>query len=427
MAQADYNVDNASGAVVRADINTQLQAVATNNSGATAPSVTYPRQWWPDETSGRLKQRNASNTAWIDCGALDVANFGHLDSSNNLSDLASSSIARTNLGVYSTAQVDSAISGAISGISGIDQGARDQIALTNVRLMLNTLVTSGALSQGYQWELSTDEWAANSSGYSFYTSNPNYYSNASASVTQSQLTYNGAIDWNGGYIAQSFQLSSTNQVVSVSLGASNTFSADVRIETDSSGAPSGTLADPSAVSTGVSFTPGVVNVTFSSALSLSSGTTYWLVVRNMTGSTTTSIRYNSAGGYANGSILRNGVADVPGDLYFSITQRSIQTSTLISPSISVSSPPSVMTSYFLFRDESGSAVLGTNLTAELSRDGGTTYTTASLSTIASYDGTYSLIKARSDVSAQPSGTSMKTRIGLNSKVLRIAVPAIYKE
>lgn len=109
MSQADYIVDNGSGAVVRADINVQLAAIATNNSGTSAPTTTYPRMWWPDETNGRLKQRNAANTAWVDMGPLDVANMGHLVASNNLSDLASAATARTNLGVYSTAQVDSAI------------------------------------------------------------------------------------------------------------------------------------------------------------------------------------------------------------------------------------------------------------------------------------------------------------------------------
>lgn len=62
------------------------------------------------------------------------------------------------------------------------------------------------------------------------------------------------------------------------------------------------------------------------------------------------------------------------------------------------------------------------------RDGGTTYTTATLTNLASYDGTYSIIKARADVSAQPSGTSMLCRIKqINSKLQRVAAPALYAE
>lgn len=65
MSQTDLNVANASGAVVRADINDHLQALATNNSGATAPTTTFPHQWWFDESTNDLNQRNAGNTAWV--------------------------------------------------------------------------------------------------------------------------------------------------------------------------------------------------------------------------------------------------------------------------------------------------------------------------------------------------------------------------
>lgn len=78
MSQADYIVDNASGAVFRADLNAQLEAIATWNSGASAPSPTYPYMPWPDTTNSRLKQRNGANTSWIDQGPLDTANFGML-------------------------------------------------------------------------------------------------------------------------------------------------------------------------------------------------------------------------------------------------------------------------------------------------------------------------------------------------------------
>lgn len=66
MAQHDYVIDNASGAAVRADINSVLQAVLTNNSG-TAPSTTAPYMLWADTGSSPnlLKIRNSSDGAWI--------------------------------------------------------------------------------------------------------------------------------------------------------------------------------------------------------------------------------------------------------------------------------------------------------------------------------------------------------------------------
>ncbi len=65
MSQVDYNVANADGATVRADINAQLGAIATNNSGATAPTTTFANMWWFDTATNDLNQRNEANTAWV--------------------------------------------------------------------------------------------------------------------------------------------------------------------------------------------------------------------------------------------------------------------------------------------------------------------------------------------------------------------------
>jgi hypothetical protein len=78
MAQADYVVANGTGAAVRSDLNGQLAAIVSNNSGATEPSTTYAYQWWADTTTGLLKLRNAANNAWITIGTLADANLGLL-------------------------------------------------------------------------------------------------------------------------------------------------------------------------------------------------------------------------------------------------------------------------------------------------------------------------------------------------------------
>jgi len=67
MAQADQSVQNATFPTVRADINNNLAALFSDNSGNTAPSVTVAFQDWID-TSGAnpvWKKRNAANNAWI--------------------------------------------------------------------------------------------------------------------------------------------------------------------------------------------------------------------------------------------------------------------------------------------------------------------------------------------------------------------------
>jgi hypothetical protein len=71
MAQASYVVANGTGAAVRSDLNGQLAAIVSNNSGVTEPSTTYAYQWWADTTTGLLKIRNAANNAWITLFQLD--------------------------------------------------------------------------------------------------------------------------------------------------------------------------------------------------------------------------------------------------------------------------------------------------------------------------------------------------------------------
>ena len=71
MAQHDYIISNQSGSGFRSDLNSALSAIATQNSGSTAPSTTYAYELWADSATGLLKRRNAANSAFIDLGTLD--------------------------------------------------------------------------------------------------------------------------------------------------------------------------------------------------------------------------------------------------------------------------------------------------------------------------------------------------------------------
>jgi hypothetical protein len=73
MSQNDFNLANQDFPNMRADMNSAFQALASNSSGATAPSTSYPHQWWYDATANILKMRNAGNTAWINIAAFDQA------------------------------------------------------------------------------------------------------------------------------------------------------------------------------------------------------------------------------------------------------------------------------------------------------------------------------------------------------------------
>jgi hypothetical protein len=73
MSQHDMNLADAAGAAFLADLNLALPALASNNSGATAPATTFAYQWWADTTTNILKQRNSANSAWINRFDLTTA------------------------------------------------------------------------------------------------------------------------------------------------------------------------------------------------------------------------------------------------------------------------------------------------------------------------------------------------------------------
>ena len=68
MSQHDYVIANASGATVRADLNSLFQAMLSQNSGTSAPTSTAAGMFWLDTTGGApytLKIRDAGNNHWL--------------------------------------------------------------------------------------------------------------------------------------------------------------------------------------------------------------------------------------------------------------------------------------------------------------------------------------------------------------------------
>lgn len=65
MSQNSMNIPGGLGANFRANLNLALAALASNSSGVEEPTVKFAHMWWPDLTSGWVKQRNADNTSWI--------------------------------------------------------------------------------------------------------------------------------------------------------------------------------------------------------------------------------------------------------------------------------------------------------------------------------------------------------------------------
>jgi hypothetical protein len=73
MAQHDYVIDNQTAPNFRSDLNNALLAIASNNSGSSAPSTTYANMIWYDTANNILKMRNEADDAWITVGSLDQA------------------------------------------------------------------------------------------------------------------------------------------------------------------------------------------------------------------------------------------------------------------------------------------------------------------------------------------------------------------
>jgi len=75
MSQNDMVIANQTAALARADINSALQALASNSLGTSAPATTYAGQWWYDSSAAILKLRNSADSAWIDVGIFSSGSF----------------------------------------------------------------------------------------------------------------------------------------------------------------------------------------------------------------------------------------------------------------------------------------------------------------------------------------------------------------
>lgn len=76
MSQADQNISNDTGSNVRADINSNLSALYSNNSGAAEPATTTAFMWWADTSNDALKIRNAADDGFVTVGTLSATNLG---------------------------------------------------------------------------------------------------------------------------------------------------------------------------------------------------------------------------------------------------------------------------------------------------------------------------------------------------------------
>jgi len=71
MSQSSHSVGNVSAPAFRTAMNASLQALASLNSGATAPATTYANMLWYDTSANILKMRSEADDAWINVAYVD--------------------------------------------------------------------------------------------------------------------------------------------------------------------------------------------------------------------------------------------------------------------------------------------------------------------------------------------------------------------
>ena len=115
MAQHDYVIDNQAFPATRADLNSVLQAIVTNNSGSSAPSTTFANQIWYDSSANIIYIRNEDNDANIPLFNLDQSNdvASLLATIIDIADASGTNTAGTDLTIRAGASTGNAAGGSI--------------------------------------------------------------------------------------------------------------------------------------------------------------------------------------------------------------------------------------------------------------------------------------------------------------------------
>lgn len=148
MAQHDYVVDNQSFPATRTDINNVLQAIASTNSGTSAPSTTYANQLWYDTTNNKLYIRNEDNDAWIPLFLLDQSNdvAGTLATEIDVEDASGTDTAGTALTIKGGAGTGTGAGGSI--IFQTADGAGSTGSSVNAHATVVTITDDGKVGIG---------------------------------------------------------------------------------------------------------------------------------------------------------------------------------------------------------------------------------------------------------------------------------------
>jgi hypothetical protein len=322
-----------------------------------------------------------------------------------------------------------ATSGAYEDLSGApdlsafrDQQARDQLALTNLRLLLASSLSSGALVAGQQWDL-----VGTLTGFSI-TALTHSGSGSIPYLTNAETTTLGPSGWSAAAGTTYSPASSLSDGTTAEATATGT-TAFVGIAGNGASPQGYTLT----CSTSDGFGSGnpTVTVRFLGALSADPSTGTVLHTTTFTdplsatqAERTFSAAFSSAEIYPFYYLQLSAPSSVTWRLS-GVTWQMLKTTSgaIVSPSVSVAEVPSSASAYFLWSSDDGDI---SELSVMVSRDGAITPVSASPQIIASYDGSWSLVKAEAAFAETAPGSSVSFRITFGSSNRhRFAAPALY--
>ncbi|MBI2235351.1 MAG: hypothetical protein HYU60_00065 [Magnetospirillum sp.] len=322
--------------------------------------------------------------------------------------------------------------------TAIDTVARDWEALNALRILLNTSVASGGLIDGYEWKLASDEWASGSTGYTFNADPPGYYNKATTSQVQISQGAGSIIQSGWGSNPPGAFDGVTNQPRMGAVAASvNSFNIDAYLGKDLGAGNAKVITGFKVWSSSddgfVYNYSGSVTIDLYGSNTAPANGTDGTLLGSVSGTDATNVLFSNLS-ISNSAAYRYvwthwapygaNTCQVAAELQFFETPPPAYP-VMVTPNASVGAPATAAEFYFLWKDNGGGAVVGSDLTVELSCNGGTNYTVSSCTFLAAYDGTYSLYKA--SASGLTSGTTLKARISvLNSKDQRIGPALIVK-
>jgi hypothetical protein len=147
MSQNDMSIANASGSTVRADINSAIQALASNSSYTSAPGTTYDTMYWFDQTNNILKIRDEANANWVNIASLVSTTWVPYSNGAVLGTLANQNASAIGADLVMSAK---AFKGALATVASasnvnLDTAAGNSIDLTGTTTITAFTIAAGAL------------------------------------------------------------------------------------------------------------------------------------------------------------------------------------------------------------------------------------------------------------------------------------------